>query len=430
MQYIFLSILSIPFLYINYKIVLTDLKEKKIPNRLLWYMTLILPFYYIYTFYYFDINYLFFLWQIILTLIISFILYNFWIWSAWDAKYLLVLWLFIPHIWIVTFIWNIALITIIYLLIYFIWFYFWRCLFNWKYSKNLYINIYIDLKEKLKIYFKSWDWNLYKKVIIFKLFKWLITFLLIFVSIRLSRLFLFSEIFIEWWKYNFLVPYIKDYILYIFIWLIWIFISVFILIKWLYWKIIKYISERIKMSIIIFLFILLITFIYYEYNMNPIEIRLFLYRIFSFMLIIYLVFLILRYSYKITFSIAETYYINIKYLKEWDIVDKEYLIKMFWNQVSIWANWNKWFLSPSPINYFKKIKNPIDNENIKILNKVYKTVNNFHKKNNLNQENNNIKVLNTFAFWWYIFIWFIISFLFWNLIIKYFLEIFLKIIKT
>ena len=169
-------------------------------------------------------------------------------------------------------------------------------------------------------------------------------------------------------------------------------------------------------------------FIYYEYNVNPVEIKLFLYRIFTFMLIIYFIFLILRYSYKITFGMAETYYINIKDLKEWDIVDKEYLIKMFWEQVSLWANWDKWFLSPSPISYFKKIKNPIDNENIKILNKVYKIVNNFHKKNN--EDNNKIKLLNTFAFWWYIFIWFLISFLFWNLIIKYFLEIFLQIIKT
>jgi len=47
------------------------------------------------------------------------------------------------------------------------------------------------------------------------------------------------------------------------------------------------------------------------------------------MLILYLLFLIIRYSYKITFGIAETYYINILDLKEGDIVDKEYLIKMF-----------------------------------------------------------------------------------------------------
>lgn len=428
MQYIFLSILSIPFLYINYKIVSTDLKEKKIPNRLLWYMILLLPFYYIYTFYYLDINYLFFSWQIVLTLFISFILYSFWIWSAWDAKYLLVLGLFIPHIWVVTFIGNIALLTIIYLLIYFIWFYFWRCLFNWEYSKSLYLNVKNDLREKLNIHLKSWDWNLYKKVIIFKLFKWLITFLLIFVSIRLSRLFLFSEIFIEWWKYNFLVPYIKDYIFYIFIFFIIATLSLIILIKWIYLKVSKNISEMTKLIFIISLFTLLLLFIYYEYNVNQIEIKIFLYRIFTFMLVIYFIFLILRYSYKITFGIAETYYININDLKEWDIVDKEYLIKMFWEQVSLWANLDKWFLSPSPVNYFKKIKNPVDNENIKILNKVYKIVNNFHKNNN--EDNNKIKLLNTFAFWWYIFIWFLISFLFWNFIIKYFLEIFIQIIKT
>jgi hypothetical protein len=35
------------------------------------------------------------------------------------------------------------------------------------------------------------------------------------------------------------------------------------------------------------------------------------------------------YSYKITFGIAEMNYIDIKDLKERDVVDKEYLIKMF-----------------------------------------------------------------------------------------------------
>jgi hypothetical protein len=35
------------------------------------------------------------------------------------------------------------------------------------------------------------------------------------------------------------------------------------------------------------------------------------------------------YSYKITFGIAETNYIDIKDLKEGDIVDKEYLVKIF-----------------------------------------------------------------------------------------------------
>ena len=100
-------------LYLNYKIVLSDLKYKKIPNKFLGYLLLLIPFYYIYIFFTFpDINYLLFLWQIILTFIISFILFYFNIWAAWDAKYLLVLSLFIPYIWIVPFIWNIALITI------------------------------------------------------------------------------------------------------------------------------------------------------------------------------------------------------------------------------------------------------------------------------------------------------------------------------
>jgi len=118
MQYILLFLLSIPFLYINYKIIISDIKYKKIPNKYLLYLLYLLPLYYSYLIYFnSSFGILLFIIQIILALIISFILYSIWIWSAWDAKYLLVLALFIPDIWIVPLIWNIAIITLIYLLL-------------------------------------------------------------------------------------------------------------------------------------------------------------------------------------------------------------------------------------------------------------------------------------------------------------------------
>jgi Flp pilus assembly protein protease CpaA len=421
MQYFLLSTIAIPFLWINYKIVKTDIKEKKIPNKLLWYLLFILPFFYSYNFYYFDINYLFFFFSIILTFLVSFILYYFWIWSAWDAKYLLVLALFIPQIWIIPFIWNIALLTILYLLWYFIWFYFWKCLFNWKYTKSLYSNIYNDLKDKSHTFLKSWDGNFYKKIMFLKILKWILLFLIIFVSIRLARLYLIADI-VNSPYYNNFKELFLSYSSYIILLLTWSFI-------WLIY-VIKYTINKIKYKLVInwieykenyiiaALLLILIHFIIYEYLINPLEIRSYLFRIFTIYILFYLIFKILKYSYKITFQLAEQETIHIKDLKVWDIIDHDYLVKMFGEQSALWAYWHKWILEPNPKDYFTNLKNPIDNETIKNLFKIYKVVNNYHKKKSWTLENNSIKVLKTFAFGWYIFIWFIISFLIWNMIFQ------------
>lgn len=50
MQYL-LYILAIPFLYLNYKIVISDLKYKIIPNKYLGYLLLLVPFWWIYLFF-------------------------------------------------------------------------------------------------------------------------------------------------------------------------------------------------------------------------------------------------------------------------------------------------------------------------------------------------------------------------------------------
>jgi hypothetical protein len=51
--------------------------------------------------------------------------------------------------------------------------------------------------------------------------------------------------------------------------------------------------------------------------------------IFTYYIILWGIFKILRYSYKVTFQIAEQDFINIKDLKAGEIVDKDFLIKMF-----------------------------------------------------------------------------------------------------
>ena len=133
MQYIFYFFVII-FLYLNYKIIASSLKKRLMPNKYLEYLLILLPLWILYIFLFpldltiieptsINFNYMYII-QIILSIIVSFALYYFWLWSAGDAKYVLVLSLFIPYLWIITFIWNTAILALIFLILYFLWFYF------------------------------------------------------------------------------------------------------------------------------------------------------------------------------------------------------------------------------------------------------------------------------------------------------------------
>jgi len=439
MQYLF-YILSIPFLYINYKIILSDLKYKKIPNKYLGYLLILIPFYYIYIFLNFsEIHYFPFFWQIFVTFIISFVLYYFWVWAAWDAKYLLVLALFIPYIWIVPFIWNIALITLAYLFWYFLWFYFYKIALNKIYRQSLWWNIKQDLNERWKVHKINKWWNTYKII-----FKWWVIFLLIFVSIRLVRLYLFHSVSSHFNRFEFIKWFIEKYNIYLVFLGIWLFIAWLYLIKNFINKIKKYISEKFKINLnvvwnilLVILSIFLISFISFEYYKNPYEIKSYLFRIFTLYLALYLILKILKWAYKITFWVAESQYIDIKDLKEWDIVDKSYLVRIFWKQY-ILGYYEKWFndyykdgiLFPSPKKYFTDINNPVDKKTSNELKNIYKITNKYQKEKNDKYSNiDSIKILNTFSFAPYIISWFIITFLFQDKIFKFLMHNWIEIIK-
>ena len=421
MQYL-LYFLTIPFLYFNYKIVISDLKYKKIPNKYLGFLFLLIPFYYIYIYWNFpDINYILFIWQILLTFIISFLLFYFWLWAAWDAKYLLVLSLFIPYIWIIPFIWNIAILTIFYLIWYFIYFYFWKLIFNKKYRKNLYSSIKEDLNQTWENHKWNKWWNTYKIIS-----KFIIIFFIIFISIRLLRISIFSKLLENW---NNIQKIIENYNIYLMLLLIWIFLLILYVWKILrlyIWKIFKLNSSFISNVFLALLSIALFSFIFYELYYNYNEITNLLFQIFSFYLILYLIIKIIIYSYKITFWIWEVYYKNIDDLKNDDIVDKEYLIKNKLKYLNIEYIKNKSIIIPKEIVEKMKIddfRDSIIDNNIKkiisyydIINKVTK----LYKKNNIDlKENKKIKVLRTFSFGPYVFAWFIISFLLWNKILTF-----------
>jgi len=440
MQYI-LYILSIPFLYINYKIIKSDLKYKIIPNKYLNYLLLIIPFYYIYTFFSVnEINYWFFLLQISLTILISFILYFFWIWAAWDAKYLLVLSLFIPYLWIIPFIWNIALITVIYLIIYFIQFYLWKCIIKKWYAKELLKQIINDLSEKWRIHKKNKWWSNF-----FIILKFLIFFFIIFVSLRLSRIYLLKLVLEKNNNWYILENLIENYSIYLLLILmiisLWmIYLSIFTINKTkIYFNTkFKIKKESIWNIFMILLLIFLLTFIFNEYITNKKEITELLIRIFTLYLIIYIVFKMLIYSYKLTFWVAETHHIKIDELKQWDIVDKNFLVKMLWDQSALWNNNEneKWsesiLLEPNPVEFFNNLNWPLDEYDLKTIKRCYNIVNEYHKKEDTNwyTELKQIKILKTFPFWIYIISWFIMTFFLDDKIFKYIMNYFFDILKS
>jgi len=252
-----------------------------------------------------------------------------------------------------------------------------------------------------------------------------------------------------WWRFWFIINYLQDYSTYLIIWLIILFLWFIWLIRWIYNKVKKYILLKFKESLIkklnitetyidIFfitiLIIILSSFIFYEFLYNTKEIKDSLYLIFTYYISLYIIIKILVYSYKITFWIAELDYIDIKDLKKGDIIDKWYLVKMFWTQVILWAEWEKqnkkWLLYPNPDKKINELDNPIDKKWLSLLNNVYKIVNVYHKKQNPNHnENNTIKILNTFSFSPYLLFWFLITFIYQNEIFKYIVNFIIETMK-
>ena len=430
-KYLILLSIWLPFLYFNYKILISDIKNKKIPNKYLLTLILLLPINYLYLLtFHENINYPSFILQIIFTIIIWFIIYYFWIWAAGDIKYLLTLWLFIPHIWIIPLIGNIALVVIIYLFLYFIYFYIFKIIYDKVYRKSLIKSIKTDLINRWKTYIKNKKWTTLNIIL-----KWLIFFLVLFILIRLIRLYMIKYFFPSTNQSILLVlvHYLEKYGIYAILLIGWIILALTFLIKRTF-NIIKFIIRKktntlqVENLLLFFFATLLIVFITCEYYINPKEIKLYLYKILTIYITLYLTFKLLIYLYKITFILWEEKFIHISKLKEWDIIDKSYLINLFWTQTCLWAPWKKqnkkWILYPSPKKHLLSIPAEIDKETLKLIKKIYKITNEYHVKENTKwfQEITTIKILKTFPFAPYIFIGFLITIVYkdiiWIIIIK------------
>lgn len=365
MEKLLLGIIAIPFLYLNYRIIFTDITEKKIPNICILYLACLLPVWYLYSWYFWNFSWVnpsIFFFQIFLTCLIWFWLFHFNIWWAWDAKYLLILGLFIPHIWVIPFIWNIALATLSILIVYFLWFWLGSNLWIHARRKNLYRELVKTKKEELFVkYRKKW-----RRGILFDILKWINIFLVIFISLRLIRIYVID--YIER-KYDVSIfeiiagainsPYNILYLIAFIAAICWL----LFLIRYIYTIVKTYIIPPYDVYVICWLSCSMLAFILYEYSKNPEYIAKKMFLIFTLYLWIYITFKILIYAYKIVFIVKEETFVNISDLQEWMMVDKPALKKA---------------LAPSkeivPEKFLDNIKNPLNEESRVYIQGLYQQI--------------------------------------------------------
>jgi len=417
------------FLSINTLILKKDIFEKKIPNKYLLQILTILPLWYIYAWYFWyfsDIHVSIFLVQILLSFLVGFLLFHFKIWWAGDAKYLLVLWLFIPHIGITTFIGNIAIITIAYLLLYLLWFWFWPNLWIQKKRNELYKGIWKDIQQTIHQNRK----NLIEKSLS-SLLVWATYLVALFVAIRLIRFYIVSSITHD----NYLMGIFSEIIArYNILFILWIIGLILWAKKW--WvnvfydicsKKLKIEDSTSKVYLVWLILMFLIWFIVYEYYKDPAEIISQLIKIFTYCTFIFLIFKILLYTYKIYYKHNHIYVKDIQDIEPGDIVDYAKLVKNFWEEMKLWfiskdqrnTVKNNGILAPNPASFFRELKWWISAQQIKILKEVFQIL-----------EKKDIEIQQVFAFWVFIFSWCILSLLFQNKIMIWIITFTMDLIQS
>lgn len=304
-------VLFILFLWINFLIVLSDIKKKIIPNFYLILLSII-------TFSFLILewgtsDYVRFLLILAFYFFTSFILSSFNIWWAGDSKYFMVLGttLYYLNLWI--FIGNIVLITLWIIMYYFI---------HAFLKKNDDISITYLIKNDIKRYY----YNLSDKYHHSKI-EWLLYFLnpinfliLFFFLFRILR-----QVFIHF-QNNFSEFQLDDTI--IFLWII--------IVLWLLQRSILFLKIKIKNKshlkwfeidtyFNLWMLFLLLPIIYFDYKQSPKVFLIEMYQIITISLSIYIIIRFFIYLYKKCFIDMEKSIINIDELQDHDIVDINFL---------------------------------------------------------------------------------------------------------
>lgn len=350
MEYIKILYLFL-FIAVNLRIAYQDFQTKKIKNYLLLFLIFLLPF-----FIWYNINHynLLFLIDLILLTALLLISYKYNFLPAWDVKYIFILFLFTLNkgLYFLLFISFLILIKI-----------------SFDFIKYLY---YYKNSKTIKPFFKKTFWYKNIKKYIF-----------IILSMKILQ-------FLAW---NYLPDFLRlSYINFIIIGILFI--------------VLKYFSKIIEMYYSAIIIFLLSSNTYLIYNWY---ISLWLLDFLYYMIFIVLFsFLFGNYNKMIQYNDEKI--INISDLKEWDHVDREFLIKIFWKYKSI----NKYLKEKNIIKwkwFYKNFRNPI-NKNVK--NKITNIYNAVNLRNKWTKYSyiDTIKVFNNFSFWPYIFLAFILYTLF------------------
>lgn len=412
MQYWILGMWILIFLWINFLILKSDFKKKIIPNILLLWLLWIAVCFHAYNWYFWESLSLWWIFSPFLTLFVGFWLFYFWIWSAGDAKYLFVLSFFLPHQNLLIFFGNLWILTWMYFLLYYIWFYF-------KKPKNLWINIKNDLLAWWNTYI--WGNQASVKKIFFQIIQSLLFFLTIFVFYRLIRFYVFHDFIIHNPEASKIYSLFHENEGWFFLGILGVILSVFLAIKWIFWKIQSFIQKyapKKSGSISAFfwgIWVLCLTlFMMYEYQKNAQILLQELKTIFTFWILFIIFIKIFLYSLKICFILQEQYSIPIDQLKEWDMVDTSVLVNLFWNQFCLGSNNPEGVLFPNPKDFFKQLNTPLSKDESEFLKKIFWIVNDYQSKKDPSFiAFTTIQCVKSFAFAGFIFWSFLMSVIFW-----------------
>ncbi len=387
---LFLVLFWLLFWVINYKIVSSDISKKTIPNILLillWVLsaigtiTWVLPWY----------N-LVFIASFAIALIIGFTLYSLWFLSAGDIKYILVLSLFIPNISIITFMVNISLITFIYLLVFFCYLYFIVGFFYKKektpYAKLLRNNISWDIVTRKNKNTSVKYWFIPKLLLIINIF------LIIFICIRLLRLYIVENI-----PSSYIQNITPEQILII----IWILLGISVLLMrkvWAHiWQKYETKSTLINITGTLVLIVLLFSLLQYWYRTDYFWLIENLYTIMTVYIAIFLLIRWFIYLYKFSLIEMELLYIPPQDLKKWDIVSKDFITNFIIPILEHKGEKDK--KNIKNLEVVRTIRNNLTSQQVKTLQDIYKN----------EKIEGGVWVLPTTAFSHFIFGWFLISIL-------------------
>lgn len=350
------------FWIINYKIVSSDVQKKIIPNTYLLFLLVLGCIWIMIGFT--EIHVIKFIINISATFIISFGLYYFWFLCAGDAKYITILCLFIPETSIIAFIANTSLVIIVYLILFIIYVFCIQGIFHKK-DQVSYTQV---IRETIKRKFFLLEKHIYSPSIsiLISIIHFINIFLIVFITIRLVKIYLFQEI-INHTSIDFQHKY-EIHILWI---VILALIGLIFAIRYIW----KYITTTCNLSSnasriieMCLLVIIIWVMLAYEYSINS-E---WLFSNLSIILSLYiLLFFIARwciYVIKLTFIDMETKLIPVQELQPWDIVRKKFL------QEHILAYLKKVphkDISEEDMDTLNTIHNSVDKDQIQVLKKVY-----------------------------------------------------------